>query len=206
MKKQIIYIILIGCLLPLTMWAQPAPVMGTLLLNGKEIPAEYVISGGRASLGSGRNACIPQYSVGRVIVPKEITVDETTYPVTAISSMAFRLCTKINFVQLPEGVKRIGNFAFKGCRSLLVVVLPSTLESIGSGAFIGLGLRGIYCQGNNPPTWEYNDVFCRHEGGIGSTNTYSNTTTTLYVPEEVREGYEQSAFSDENLGWTPPDG
>lgn len=45
------------------------------------------------------------YSQGRVIVPKEITVDGTTYPVTAISSMAFRLCTKINFVQLPEGVK-----------------------------------------------------------------------------------------------------
>ena len=206
MKKQIIYIILIGCLLPLTMWAQPTPVMGTVLLNGKEIPAEYTISGEKASLGSSRNACIPQYSEGRVIVPKEITVDGTTYPVTAISSMAFRLCTKINFVQLPEGVKRIGNFAFKGCRSLLVVVLPSTLESIGSGAFIGLGLRGIYCQGNTPPKWEYNDVFCRHEGGISSTKTYSNTTTTLYVPEVVRETYEQSAFSDESLGWTTPDG
>lgn len=206
MKKQIIYIILIGCLLPLTMWAQPAPVMGTLLLNGKEIPAEYTISGGKASLGSGRNACIPQYSEGRVIVPKEITVDGTTYPVTAISSMAFRLCNNINFVQLPEGVKRIGNFAFKGCSSLLVLVLPSTLESIGSGAFIGLGLRGIYCQGNTPPKWEYNDVFCRHEGGISSSKIYSNTTTTLYVPEVVRETYEQSAFSDESLGWTTPDG
>ena len=162
MKKQIIYIILIGCLLPLTMWAQPAPVMGTLLLNGQEVPAEYVMSGEKASLGSGRNACIPHYSQGRVIVPKEITVDGTTYPVTAVSSMAFRLCNNINFVQLPEGVKRIGNFAFKGCSSLLVVVLPSTLESIGSGAFIGLGLRGIYCQGNTPPKWEFNDVFCRH--------------------------------------------
>ena len=206
MKKQIIYIILIVCQLPLTMWAQNRPVMGTLLLNGKEIPAEYVISGNNASLGSGRNACIPHYSNGRVIVPKEITVDGTTYPVTAISPMAFRLCTSIRFVQLPEGVTRIGNFAFKGCSSLYLMALPSTLKSIGSGAFIGLNLQGIYCQATTPPTWEYNDVFCRHEGGIGSTKTYSNTTTTLYVPEVCKEAYAQSAFSNESLGWTTPDG
>ncbi len=205
MKRHIIYSI-IAVLLPLSVWAQNAPVMGTLLLNGKNIQAEYTVSGGKASLGSGRNACISHYSQGRVIVPKEITVGGTTYPVTAVSPMAFRLCNGINYVQLPEGVTHIGNFAFKGCVSLQVVVLPSTLESIGSGAFVGLNLYGIYCQATTPPRWEYNDVFCRHEGGIGSTHTYSNTTTTLYVPEVSKEAYEQSEFSDTNLGWTTPDG
>ena len=205
MKKY--FLLTVMALMPvLSMLAQDRPVTGKVLLNGKEIDAEYTISGGVASLGSGRNACIPQYSQGRVIVPKEITVDETTYPVTDISPMAFRLCNSISFVQLPEGLTHIGNFAFKGCSSLLVLVLPSTLESIGSGAFIGLGLRGIYSLAPTPPRWEYNDVFCRHEGGIGSTQTYSNTTTTLYVPQEYKEAYEHSTFTDSSLGWTTPDG
>lgn len=207
MKKQIIYFMLMGWLLPLAVWAQPAPVMGTVLLNGKEIPAEYVVSGSTASLGSSRNACIPQYSEGRVIVPAKISVDGREYNVTAVSNMAFRLCGGITFVQLPEGVKRIGNFAFKSCKGLLDVKLPSTLESIGSGAFVGLtNLRAIYCQAETPPRWEYNDVFCRHEGGIGSTKTYSNSTTTLYVPLGTTDAYRNSTFSDADLGWTTPDG
>ena len=206
MKKHIIFILL-TVLMPLTLVAQTNPVMGTLLLNGKEIAAEYTISGTKASLGSGRNACIPHYSKGRVIVPKTITVDGTTYDVTAVSAMAFRFCTGITFIQLPEGVKRIGDFAFKGCKGLVSVSLPSTLESIATGAFIGLSsLSAIYCQATTPPTWEYNDVFCRHEGGISSTQTYSNTTTTLYVPLDHTAVYRSSAFSNADLGWKTPDG
>ena len=206
MKKNIIYLLL-AALMPLTLWAQANPVMGTLLLNGKEIAAEYNVSGTQASLGSGRNACIPHYSEGRVIVPETITVDGNTYSVTAVSAMAFRLCTGITFVQLPEGVTRIGDFAFKGCKNLVDVSLPSTLQSIATGAFIGLSsLRAIYCKATTPPTWEYNDVFCRHEGGIGSTQTYSNTTATLYVPFGHKSDYRNSAFSNASLGWTTADG
>ena len=206
MKKHFTYLLLTA-LMPLTLWAQANPVMGTLLLNGKEIAAEYHVSGTQASLGSGRNACIPHYSEGRVIVPETITVDGNTYSVTAVSPMAFRLCTGITFVQLPEGVTRIGDFAFKGCKNLVDVSLPSTLQSIATGAFIGLSsLRAIYCKATTPPTWEYNDVFCRHEGGIGSTQTYSNATATLYVPFGHEDDYRYSAFSDATLGWTTPDG
>ena len=206
MKKHIIFLLL-TVLLPFTLSAQTNPVMGTLLLNGKEIAAEYNVSGTEASLGSGRNACIHHYSAGRVIVPQTITVDGNTYNVTAVSAMAFRLCTGITFVQLPEGVTRIGDFAFKGFSGLVEVSLPSTLQSIGSGAFIGLShLRAIHCTAATPPEWEYNDVFCRHEGGIGSTQNYSNTTATLYVPSDRTDAYRNAAFSDAGLGWNTPDG
>lgn len=206
MKKFIVQIVL--TMLPaLSMLAQDRPVMGTVLLNGKEIPAEYRLSGSQATLGSGRNACIPHHSSGRLIVPSTITVDGSTYDVTAISPMAFRLCNNITFVQLPEGVESIGNFAFKGCAGLVELALPSTLQTIGSGAFVGLsGLKCIYCPAAEPPKWEYNDVFCRHEGGIGSSQTYSNSTTNLYVPLDKMDEYRNSVFSDESLGWTTPDG
>lgn len=206
MKKHIILLVL-AVILPLNVLAQNRPVTGTVLLNGKEIPAEYTLNGSQATLGSGRNACISQFSRGRVIVPATIVVDGNTYDVTKVAPMAFRFCNRISFVELPEGVKSIGNFAFKGCTSLDDVVLPSTLLTIGSGAFVGLkNLRAVYCQSDEPPRWEYNDVFCRHAGGIGSTQTYTNTTATLYVPEGTVDAYRNSAFSDASLGWTTPDG
>lgn len=206
MKRHII-ILITTVLLPLAMWSQSTPVMGTLLLNGKEIAAEYTISGNKASLGSGRNACIPHYSKGRVIVPASITINGRDYAVKEVSAMAFRFCGEVTFIHLPEGITRIGDFAFKGCKGLVDVSLPSTLESIGTGAFIGLpSLRAVYCQALVPPRWEYNDVFCRHEGGIGSTKTYTDTQVTLYVPIDKINDYRNSAFSDSNLGWTTPDG
>lgn len=206
MKKFIIPIVL--TVLPvLSMLAQDRLVMGTVLLNGKETPAEYRLSGSQATLGSGRNACIPHHSSGRLIVPSTITVEGSTYDVTAVSPMAFRLCNSISFVQLPEGVESIGNFAFKGCTGLVELALPSTLLTIGSGAFVGLPrLKCIYCPAAEPPKWEYNDVFCRHEGGIKSSKTYSNSTTMLYVPLDKMDVYSNSVFTDENLGWTTPDG
>ena len=206
MKKHISYLILTA-LLPLGLWAQGTPVQGTLKLNGRNIAAEYTINGSNASLGSGRNACIPQYSMGSIVVPKTITVDGNTYNVTAVSAMALRLCSGITYMELPEGVTRIGDFAFKSCRGLVSVSLPSTLQSIGTGAFIGLpSLKSINCNAQVPPRWEYNDVFCRHEGGIGCTRTYSNSEVMLYVPIGKADDYRNSAFSDTSLGWITPDG
>ena len=42
MKKHIIQLVL-AVILPLNMLAQNRPVTGTVLLNGKEIPAEYTL-------------------------------------------------------------------------------------------------------------------------------------------------------------------
>ena len=51
--------------------------MGTVLLNGTPIPAEYtILPDSTVGLGSGANACISQYSAGRLIVPEQIEVSE----------------------------------------------------------------------------------------------------------------------------------
>ena len=60
-----------------------------------------------------------------------------------------------------------------------------TLETIGSGAFIDLpNLKEFLVKATTPPTWEYNDVFFSHEGGIGSTQAQYLGSIKLYVPEE----------------------
>ena len=183
-------------------------VMGTVKLNGETISAEYSFNeAGGLVLGSGRNACIPQYSVGEVEVPAEISVNGQLLPVVGVADVAFRLCTHITSVSLPEGVTRVGNFAFKGCQDLTQVTLPSTMESIGTGAFIALpSLSDLFVKATVPPVWEYNDVFCFHEGGIGDQVAFSIGSIHLYVPEDNIPDYEAALYTDADLGWTFPDG
>lgn len=195
------------------LWLLPASgmadrlVKGTVLLNNNEIEAEYTLGRMTASLGSGYNACIPQYSVGEVVVPETITVDGTTYPVKGVSSFAFRMCSQLTRVTLPEGVMLVGNFAFVGCRGLQELELPSTLTTIGSGAFIDLpNLQTVVVYADVPPVWEYNDVFCFHAGGIGDNNAYYTGDIALYVPEGKEEIYRNANFTNSALGWTTPDG
>lgn len=181
---------------------------GYVLVNGEKATAEYTkLTNSTVALGSGQNACISQYTQGRVTVPSTVVISGTTYTVTEISSMAFRLCTKMTFVEVSENVKRIGNFAFVGCKGLREVVLPASLETIGTGAFIDLPLKRVFCAGSTPATWEYNDVFKFHEGGISDEQSlYIGSSVRLTVPEDALETYQDALYSDETLGWTTPDG
>ena len=194
-------------------------VMGTVLLNGSPIPAEYtILPDSTVGLGSGANACISQYSAGRLIVPEQVEVTEKniwgieigkrTYKVTQVMPMAFRFCDQLKRVQFKEGITRIGDFAFKGCRKLGEVELPSTLESVATGAFIGTtSLYMMTCNSETPPVWEYNDIFFLHEGGISDTQIYTQRPGVfLFVPPGSEEAYRNSAFSDPSIKWTTPEG
>ena len=188
-------------------------VLAPLTLNGVEINAEYRLLGNFARLGSGNNACIPQYSVGKVEVPASITVDGIEYPVNEVAAVAFRMCSHITEVVLPEGIYDIGNFAFQGCQALTTVSLPSTLSNIGSGAFINLPrLDRVDLQTPpswdlpyGPPHWLYNDVFRFHTGGIGD-NAHYTYDILLCVPDAEVQTYQQAYYSDPSIGWTTQEG
>lgn len=57
-------------------------------------------------------------------------------PVTAIGYQAFRRCSTIKSVIIPDGVTSIGDFAFDLCSSLTEVIIPDSITSIGSNAFV----------------------------------------------------------------------
>ena len=180
---------------------------GKILLNGEEINAEFVkISNTTVALGTGHDACISQYSQGRLYIPGQVKIGSTTYTITKINNMAFRLCTGLTFVDVDPGVTHIGNFAFQGCTGLIEVDLPSTLTSIGTGAFIDLHLLRLKCEATTPPVWEYNDVFKFHEDGIGDTHTYNLGATHLTVPKSAEGSYGEALYTIPELGWTTPDG
>ena len=57
--------------------------------------------------------------------------------ITSIGDSAFRECSSLTTVNLPDSLTSIGSFAFRGCSSLTTVELPDSLTSIGQDVFYG---------------------------------------------------------------------
>ncbi len=201
--KKILFLITI--LLPLGVWAQK--FSADITINGSKKPAEFMVTNpGECKLGNGLNSCISQYSEGFVSIPSEVTYNGGTFKVKEINRFAFRLCSKITSVNIPEGVTRVGEFAFQGCNSLEEIDLCTTLKTIGSGAFIDLPkLKKVKLDATTPPTWEYNDVFKFHSDGIGTTKS-EKYNVTLHVPDAAINTYKESKFTKTEIGWNTAEG
>ena len=62
----------------------------------------------------------------------EITIPDS---VTEIGNYAFDNCTSLSKVQLPNGLTKIGNYAFRDCKSLTEITIPDSVTEIGDSAF-----------------------------------------------------------------------
>ena len=71
----------------------------------------------------------------KVTIPATVTVNGTTYKVTAIANNAFKGQKKITKVTIGKNVTTIGKYAFSGCTGLKTISGMSGLIEIGDGAF-----------------------------------------------------------------------
>ncbi len=195
MKK--IFSAIIAILLATSLQAAIIRTTVNLPFGNGTIKVEVVLNtdGNVATIGTGYNACIPQYAEGKLHIPSTVTHNNTTYTVTAIAPVAFRFCTKLTEVEIDEGVTTIGNFAFVGCKNIEAISLPSTVTTIGGGAFCKLpNLKEIKCAATTPPTWRWYDVF-----QVDGSTEGRNPDLKLYVPESSTSAY-QAAKND--YSWT----
>ena len=94
--------------------------------------------------GSGTTADIPAQidgknvtSIGNEAFRNCTALRSVTIPnsVTNIGGYAFGACSSLTDVSIPEGVTNIGEYAFWSCSSLNGINLPDSVTNIGNGAF-----------------------------------------------------------------------
>ena len=77
------------------------------------------------------------YNLSTVVIPSTVVNinNGTTYTVTSIGESAFRGCSSLTAVEIPNSVTSIGSSAFEYCSSLASIEIPSSITSIGDWAF-----------------------------------------------------------------------
>ncbi|MBQ0142713.1 MAG: leucine-rich repeat domain-containing protein [Prevotellaceae bacterium] len=74
---------------------------------------------------------------GNVTIPSEINYLGKTYSVISIGESAFKSCSELSSIALPNSVTTIEDYAFWFCSNLESVELSTSLTSIGSWVFSG---------------------------------------------------------------------
>ena len=73
---------------------------------------------------------------GTIVIPSYISVGWGNVTVNSIGRDAFKNCTGLTSVTIPNSVTTIGDDAFYGCSGLTTVTIPNSVASIGKSAFI----------------------------------------------------------------------
>ena len=90
-----------------------------------------------------KNTNYNSYS-GEVVIPEKFTYEGVEYSVTSIEKSAFRGCSGLTSVTIPNSVTSIGEYAFEDCSGLTSVTIGNSVTSIGEYAFRGCsGLTSV---------------------------------------------------------------
>ncbi|MBR6117482.1 MAG: leucine-rich repeat protein [Paludibacteraceae bacterium] len=93
--------------------------------------------------GSSYSSYSDRYA-GSVVVPLSVMYNNQNYSVTSIGNNAFRNCTGLTAIIIPNNIISIGDHAFSGCTGLTSITILDGVISIENNAFYGCsGLTSI---------------------------------------------------------------
>ena len=154
------------------------------VFNLKAIPKMKFIITDEAAKTVELDGCEPEPE-GVLDIPATTVIDGKEYRVTSIGNDAFRDCTKITEVIIPESVTVIARYAFNGCSALSKVTIPESVTTIGIYAFGYTGITEVTLPGS----------LTKIEEGLFSYSTYLSELT---IGENVTE-IGNYAFAANNL-------
>ena len=142
------------------------PFIGARLNGDEKAHFGYIFG---ASYFSDNSECVPS-SLKTVIISNGSGV-------TSIGYAAFKGCSGLTNITIPDGITSIGGGAFSGCSSLTSVTIPDSVTSIGSWAFENCSkLENIYI--TDIAAW------C-NISGIGTLMSYGSSNKKLYLNNEL---------------------
>lgn len=118
---------------------------------------------------------------GDVVIPESVTYNGKTYSVTSIGNNAFKGCSSLTSVTMPNTLTSIGYNAFDGCSKLTSINIPESVTSIGEGACRG-------CKGLTTMTIPNKVTFIDHYTFQGCTGL-----TSIFIPNSVT-GFGEAVF------------
>ena len=114
-------------------------------------------------------------SLQDVVISATVRYNGQTYTVKSISAGAFRDCTNLTSITIPNSVTSIGAYAFYGCTSLTSIMIPTSVTSIEPDVFAYSGLTSITIPNSVTSIGEYAFERCTNLTSI----TISNSVTSI---------------------------
>ena len=78
-----------------------------------------------------------------IVIPSQVTIDGTTYPVIAIGDKAFQCCWNLKSVIMPNIIKPIGKYAFYSCSNMSHIIMSDSVTLIDDYSFLGSGITSL---------------------------------------------------------------